>query len=94
MAFRPSPFAPPSLQLVAAVQAIWQAIHPDLTWGPMEDPTNISAIETCIDADRLLPASGFTTTGAAHYDWQRMSAESGVHGALAILAAHPSLQLV
>ena len=78
-----------SPRLARAVLDVWGQIAPDVTWGPMNEPSNESAIETAIDADRL-----FNQDATAHDEWIKLVDRIGYTEALAALAAHPTLQLI
>jgi hypothetical protein len=78
-----------SPRLTRAILDVWGQIAPDVTWGPMNEPSNESAIETVIDADRL-----FNQDATAHDEWIKLVERISYSKALAALAARPTLQLI
>lgn len=62
----------PALQ--TAVYRIWQQIAPDLN----EVESNEEAIEVCLDADRLDPRSGFSTSLRAYNEYHELVAAHGL----------------
>lgn len=77
--------------LVNAILSIWRAIAPDL--GEVDD--NETAIQLCLDADRLNPCMGFIDDkGEAEQVHADLKVVHGYFPLLKALAVHPDLQLV